>query len=365
MRIVSIKTAECRLPLPRPIRLGPVEITTRDFIAVRLATEDGTTGDALGYPRGGPLFEAVDRMAPAILGSDLDHRRGAIDSFLQGHVNSRPAYVKAASLFDIALWDVAAKSVGLPLHRLLGAARAIVPVMVVAGYYLDQRTVEDVCREVGTLCEEGYERIKIMILGTDPAVDERLVKAALAVAGDRLCIDAHWAFRSIPEAYNTLRRLDDLGVRFIEDPFGPYQSNLYPGLQSMMSTPLAAGEDQPDGQSLFELAKVLSVLRVDATTCGGLTVAQAVIEAAAFAGRAILPHVFLPVHAQLAGVHRAIEAVELIPVDSGACPMFDLLEEPPQIRDGLLTIDTSPGSGFRLRWDHVERFAVRSSEHSV
>ena len=55
MRITRVLAAECSLPLPRPIRLGPVEIKTREFVALRLETDTGLFGDALGYPRGGPL----------------------------------------------------------------------------------------------------------------------------------------------------------------------------------------------------------------------------------------------------------------------------------------------------------------------
>ena len=358
MSISSIMAVECKLPLPRPIRLGPVEIKTRDFVVLRLGAKDGSFGDAIGYPRDAPLLEAVERMAPFFVGTAVYRRRATVDAFLQGHVNNRAAYFKAASLFDIALWDLAAKRAGLALHRMLGGLRSTIPVMVVAGYYLNERTVDDVCSEVGSLCDEGFQRIKIMISGTDPAFDETLVRRARSIAGDRLCVDAHWAFRSIPEAYHALRRLDDIGLSFIEDPFGPFQANLYAELQSRMRTPLASGEDFVDGPSIAELSKRISILRVDATTCGGVTGAQAVADAASLAGRAVLPHVFLPVHAQLAGVNRAIEAVELIPVASGACPMFDLLETRPDIRDGILHIDEEPGAGFRLRWSEVERHAV-------
>ncbi len=362
MRVVRVETAECKLPLPRPIRLGPVEIRTRDFVVLRLTADDGTTGDALAYPRGGPLLEATARMAHGVVGKDADMRRATVDGFLQNHVNNRAGYVKAASLFDIALWDLAAKRAGLPLHRMLGAVRTSVPVMVVAGYYLDQRTVADVCREVGELCDAGYQRIKIMILGNDPAFDEKLVRSALAIAGDRLCVDAHWAFRSVPEALHTLRRLDGLGLRFVEDPFGPFQATLYPELQAAMRTPLGSGEDLSDPHDLFALSRSISVLRVDATTCGGITAAQSVVEAASLSGRSVLPHVFLPVHAQLAGAHRAIDAAEYIPVESGACPMFDLLEGKPDIEGGTLRIDQRPGAGFTLDWAAVERYAATRGE---
>jgi L-alanine-DL-glutamate epimerase-like enolase superfamily enzyme len=363
VKVQTVQIAECALPLPRPIRLGPVSITHREFVALRLIADNGMFGDALGYPRGGPLIEAAERMASQMLGGEIHNRRGVVDGFLQNHVNNRPSFIKAASLYDIAMWDLAAKAAALPLHQMLGSAAAEVPVMVVAGYFLDQRTVADVCREVEAFCAEGFTRIKVMISGTNPQFDADLVGALHAIAGDRLSVDAHWAFRSVQQAYEGLRRIDDLGLRFIEDPFGPYQANLYPALKQFLKTPVASGEDLPDAQSLSELSRHLPILRIDATTCGGITGAQSIIEFASLMGAAVLPHVFLPVHAQLAGAHRSIEAVEMIPIESGACPMFDLLEEPPQFRQGNLVIDQTPGAGFRLRWDQVQRYARTPVRH--
>ncbi len=357
MRVTAIHAAECKLPLPKPIRLGPVEIRTRDFVVLRLETDSGLAGDALAYPRGSTLLESARRFAPFVLGSDIALRRGTIDAGLQRFVNGRPSFVKAASLYDIALWDLAAKQAGQPLYTLLGGCRHHVPVMVVAGYYLDQRSIEDVCEEIRQRVDEGYGRIKIMISGTDPEFDERMVASAKRIAGDRLCADAHWAFRNLPDAYRTCKRLEKYDLHFIEDPFGPHQGDLTGSLQAKLATPLAYGEDLPDPQSITRAMAQVPVLRLDATTCGGISVAAGLAEQAGHSGNAVLPHVFLPVHAQLAGALRVIDAVEYIPIEIGACPMFELLEGLPSIENGVLSIDQRPGAGFSLKWNQVKQTA--------
>ena len=75
MPIARVRIAECPMPLPYVLRLGPVEIRTRDYIAVRIETESGLAGEALGYPRGTPLFETVSQMARRVLGGDAAMRR--------------------------------------------------------------------------------------------------------------------------------------------------------------------------------------------------------------------------------------------------------------------------------------------------
>lgn len=360
MRIKKIELAQCALPLPRPIRLGPVEIKEREFVALRLTADDGTVGDALSYPRGAPLLATTSALAPSILNSDVSERRLTIENRLQSLVNNRMMLTKAASLFDIALWDIASKTAEQPLYQLLGACRHHVPVMVVAGYYLDQRSAEDIEREISDLCDQGFSRIKMMISGTDADFDFRLIKSLQKIAGNRLSIDAHWAFRNVPEAIQGLRRIDDLGLQFIEDPFGPHQSHLYPGLKNVLRTPLASGEDYVDENALGQSLQSLEILRLDATTCGGISSAVNVLGAARLAGKAVLPHVFLPVHAQLAGCFNAIEAVELVPVEIGACPMWDLLEGGVDIQSGSLRLDQRPGAGFHLDWERVERTATET-----
>ena len=355
LKVTRVLAAECKLPVAKPIRLGPVEIVTRDFVALRLETDSGVRGEAISYSRGTALLESVAKLAPHIMGTEVQYRRRTMDGVLQRFVNGRAGFIRAASLLDIALWDLAAKEVQLPLYRMLGGYRTQVPVMVVAGYYLDSRSVDDVISEVKSLVNEGYQRIKVMISGTNPRFDEQLIEGAKAVAGNRLCADAHWAFRNVADAYATCRLLEKYDLTFIEDPFAPYQSDLNIELRRLLRTPLAYGEDLPDGQTLHSAINSTEYLRLDATTCGGVSQAIASAEEAGIRGRSVLPHVFLPLHAQLAGSLQAIDAVEYIPVSTRACPMFELLARTPKIEAGMLTIDEAPGAGFELDWSEVER----------
>jgi L-alanine-DL-glutamate epimerase-like enolase superfamily enzyme len=359
MKIAQIQAAECRIPLPKPIKLGPVEIKTRDFVVLRLVSDAGIVGEAVGYPRGTPLLDAIERIAPKFLNTSLSHRVQTLEAVLGSSVNGRPAMIRATSLFDIALHDMMARNCGLPLHHMLGAVRDTVPVMAVAGYYLQDRGIADVAREVAELSDQGFARIKIMLSGADPEFDLAFVKACSASAPGKLCADAHWSWQTLPEAMRTCRAIDDAGLIFLEDPFGAYQNHLIPRLQSELKTPLTCGEDMPDAASLLALADHVSMLRVDATTCGGISAATTVISAAALKGVSTLPHVFAPVHAQLAGSFSTIEVIEIIP-DQTADPLHLLLRRQLKIIDGILHIDQTPGAGFELDWESVEHNCARA-----
>jgi L-alanine-DL-glutamate epimerase-like enolase superfamily enzyme len=360
MKIIRILLADIRMPLPKPLRLGPMVITTRDYVAVRVETETGVFGDALGYPRGTPLIETLAQVGQGLLGSDALMRRKGIYDFDLAHPNSQAIYARALSLLDIALWDITAKVAGLPLYRMLGGLRTRIPVTAVAGYHMYTRSIDDISDEVGRRIDEGYPRVKVMLRGDDPEFDLCYIKTVTCRAPGKVAADAHWSWRSLTEALRVCSQIDDLGLVFLEDPFPPQEGALTASLGKALATPIAAGEDVIGSKNMSELAENVSVLRVDATTCGGITGAVSAVQAASFAGCTVLPHVFAPLHLQLACAFSEIEGVEVIPEESGADPLGLLLKRPARVKDGYLTVDENPGAGMELDWPFIEQEVVRS-----
>ena len=102
VEITKIQIAECGLSLPRVLRLGPVEIRTRDYVVLRVETREGTFGEAIGYPRGTPLFETLSNMARRILGADACMRRRVVFNLEQSNIPARAALTRGLSMIDIA-----------------------------------------------------------------------------------------------------------------------------------------------------------------------------------------------------------------------------------------------------------------------
>jgi L-alanine-DL-glutamate epimerase-like enolase superfamily enzyme len=100
-----------------------VEIRTRDYILLRVETREGIFGEAIGYPRGTPLFETLSTMARRILGADAGMRRRVMFNLEQANVPARAALTRGLSLLDIALWDIACKQAAQPLYQFLGGLR--------------------------------------------------------------------------------------------------------------------------------------------------------------------------------------------------------------------------------------------------
>ena len=243
MHISRVQIAECAIALPYILRLGSTEIRTRDYVLIRVETTSGLFGEAIGYPRGTPLFEVLSNMARQTIGGNAAMRREVMTRLEQRNIPGRAALTRGLSLFDIALWDIACKSAGQPLFRYLGGLRKQADVTAVAGYYMDRRSVADIVDEVAGLCDAGYGRVKIMLKGDDPDFDLRYAAAVSERAPGCVAADAHWSWTTVTEAKRLCRDLDTMGLNFLEDPFAASDWQFTHELQRELQTPIAAGED--------------------------------------------------------------------------------------------------------------------------
>jgi L-alanine-DL-glutamate epimerase-like enolase superfamily enzyme len=286
------------------------------------------------------VFDVIAALSPQLIGQDPLMRRELLIYLERSNIPGRVALVRALSAIDIALWDLAAKAAGLPLYQMLGGYRRQVPVMAVAGYFGDVRSVEDIEDEVRQLADSGFRQIKLIISGTNPRADYELMsRLRKAVdASIQLAVDAHWTWHNLEEALCACRMLDEVGLSFIEDPFTPQQWRLTRELRKMIRTPLAMGEDVVDIQGFRDLLEGVTILRGDATASGGVTGLVSAIDVAGVAGRSVIPHVFTSLHGQLGGWSPTISFVETILPATGADPINRLLARGPNIVDGNLVL---------------------------
>jgi L-alanine-DL-glutamate epimerase-like enolase superfamily enzyme len=139
MLITNVRAHHIRIPYDAGVasfRQGAAAISALDMILVEVSTDAGITGwgDAFGYVSPRTTCTAVDEMiAPQARGLDVPDAAG-IPAFMEQvqrnlHLFGRYGITMfAISGLDIALWDLAAKVKGVPLHRLIGdIKRARIP----------------------------------------------------------------------------------------------------------------------------------------------------------------------------------------------------------------------------------------------
>jgi L-alanine-DL-glutamate epimerase-like enolase superfamily enzyme len=354
----------CPLPLTHPLRLGAVSYRTRDYVVLRLTTEDGLVGQAVGYTRSTPLFAAT-RMLCDQLGQLPPDPEAAHHALVRRFAPGWASLVRAASLIDIALWDLRAQRAGVTLAQALGSEPRPLPMMAVAGYFSDQRPAEDLLAEMDRFVSDGFSTLKLILPGADAAADRRLLERVRAQTPDdvAIAVDFHGAFDSVEAGIKHCRELHELGILFIEDPFPSIDWHRVAEFAHASPTPVAAGEDLIRLTGFEDLLRNgVQFLRADATASGGYTVAIQAVDLARSLQARVAPHVWPHVHAHLAACAPEGTAVEVVPSYVGAEPLWSLLADPAPIADGRWHIPSTPGLGMTLDVDAVRAHA---SDHSA
>jgi L-alanine-DL-glutamate epimerase-like enolase superfamily enzyme len=170
MQITNVRAHHVRIPYDAggaSFRQGPSAIKALDIVMVEVSTDAGVTGwgDAFSYVCPRTTCTAIDEMiAPQAKGQEVPDAAG-IPAFMEQiqrnlHLFGRYGITMfAISGLDIALWDLAAKVKGVPLHRLIGEARrARIPAYA---SLLRIGTPELIARECQAALRLGYGAIKL------------------------------------------------------------------------------------------------------------------------------------------------------------------------------------------------------------
>jgi len=176
----------------------------------------------------------------------------------------------AIAAVEIALWDLKAKILTLPLAKLLGAVREKIPVYGSGGF--TSYSEKQLRQQFENWAGEGISMMKMKI-GREPERDETRVKSARKAIGEKakLFVDANGAFTP-KQALGFAKKFAEQNVRWFEEPVS---SDDLCGLDFLRERApakieIAAGEYNYDvwqAQKMLE-ARAVDVLQADATRCG-------------------------------------------------------------------------------------------------
>jgi len=381
MKLSDLRIHVLRSELEQPFAFSQGWVRRRCATLVELVTDEGLVGWGEAFAQGlePPEIAAtvVDKaLWPLIRGADpldievLWHRM----YHATRDYGRKGAVIAAISAIDIALWDLAGKHYGVPVHRLLGGAFRERVRPYATGFYRIRgqgeapRLAEEALRHL----ENGFRLMKVKLgFGVDD--DMEVIRAvADAVSGRQvtLMVDTNHAYGRA-EALRLGRVLDEFDLRWYEEPVAPEDVDGYCELRSRLATPIAGGENE---HSLFGFRELIGrhavdVVQPDIGSCGGLTAARHVTALAHAHGVEINPHVWGSAVAQAASLqwiaalpvaHHALYAREpVLEYDCSSHPFRrDLVTEPASLVDGWVSVPEGPGLGIEVRRDTVERFRV-------
>ena len=296
MKIAAVEAIPLRYPFQHggpPSGWGGGAWTEMRTLLVRVETDAGLTGwgEAFGYNAIPAARAALETMvAPLAVGRDArDIAPLARDLQRDLHIFGRYGVTCfALSGLDIALWDLAGKAAGAPLHRLLGgAARDSVPAYASLLKYRDPPLV---ARLVGAALEEGYERIKLHESTPPP------VAAARRAAGADvpIMLDVNLRLeprRGAPDGRGSWEESDlQLGSRSRSGP--PENVDALAELRAVAGVPVASGENACTSwqfAAMFE-AEAVDYAQPSVTKVGGVSEFRKITTLAERANISLAPH---------------------------------------------------------------------------
>ena len=324
-----------------------------------MRTDDGVEGHAfLGSAMRSAELDAtslIQHLKPVVMGQDpLDRER--LYHGLAGRI--RQTTFRAIGAMDIALWDIAGKVAGLPIHRLLGSYRDRIHAYASSAVLPSK---EAYAEEAARFKSEGWTAYKIHP-PTEPAVDIAVCEAVRRSVGDAytVMLDSTWAYQ-YPEALRVGRAIEGLGFHWYEDPLADDDIYNYVKLKQQLSIPILATEYSPGGFTAYApwiTAQATDYLRGDVAVKGGITpLVKAAHLAEAF-------HMNFEVHHggnslnNVANLHviMAVRNTEFFEVLLPApAQKYGLVEDIEVDRLGLVHAPGRPGLGAAIDFDLIGR----------
>jgi L-alanine-DL-glutamate epimerase-like enolase superfamily enzyme len=327
-----------------------------------VSTDEGVQGHAfLGSAMRGAHMDGqslIHYLKPLVLGRDPLERERLYQMMSQ---KIRQTTYRAIGAMDVALWDIAGKVAGMPIHRLLGSYRESAPAYASSAVLA---TKEAYATEAARFKSEGWTAYKIHP-PTDPAVDIEVCHAVRRAVGDdfTVMLDSTWAYQ-YPEALRVGKVAEGLGFYWYEDPLADDDLLSYVKLKQHLTIPILATEYSPGGLTAFApwlVQQATDFLRGDVAVKGGIS---ALVKAAHLAEAF---HMNFEIHHggnslnNVANLHvtMAIKNCEFFEVllPAGA-QKYGLAQDIEIDRQGLVHAFNGPGLGAAIDFDLIQRKKV-------
>ncbi len=380
MKIRSVRSFLLSYPFAEPIRLpffgGERTILKRDAMLIRIDTEEGLVGYAPG-PGSERAQHAIKRtVAPFLEGRTLGDPDALRVQFTNGP-GTDPELAKVYCAVEVGLYDLVAKSHGVPLSEVLGGrVRERIRLYGSAGMYMPP---EAYAAEAAAVAALGFRAYKMRpALGPEKDLETvRLMRDAVGPDFD-LMVDAHtwWRMGDRNYSYETIERLAgemaEYNIAWLEEPMPPDDHEAYLALKQKDLVPLASGEHEPSETRYMDLILTGAVDYVQMDVCcqGGFAMGRRLFAEIARQGLRFAFHSWGTALEVLAAAHLGICWPEIVvewleypcyssPDRAGMYPFplaAEILKDPLTIDHGDLIVPREPGLGVAIDESVIERY---------
>lgn len=369
MRITRIVWQPFRVPLRQPFMTAHGVRSAREGLIIRVETDAGITGVGEASPL--PEFGGRSVVETAVeIAQAADQLRGlavtqAIEALQRLHPMMHLSGPAAFGL-DVALHDLHARSLGMPLSRLLSPHPASsVPVNAV----LSAASPDGLVHSARNAVAEGFQTLKIKVASTPSLTDDvERVRAVREAVGPtvRIRLDANGGWQ-VREAIDVLNRLEPLGIELIEQPVAADDLVGMAAVRRATAIPVAADESASDLPSLM---RVIDMAAADCLVIKPMVVGRlaTAIDVVTLTERAGMKTFLTTTIDSGVGIAAALHLAAVIVSGDLACGLATarlleatLVTDLPEPRNGLLAVPERPGLGVGIDQRAVERYSIAAS----
>lgn len=345
-----------------------------DWVFVHVNTDAGVRGigELLAGKNYAGRVAAVRELEGALTGWDPRRIAQIVHEFSRGEPGRDR--VCALSAVEQALWDILGKSLGAPVHALLGGAcRQEVRLYANINRATVDRTPEGFARNAAAAVAEGFDAVKLapfdgMPMGMDSAKEAgpgiacmRAVREAIGPDAD-LMIDCH-SHLTVQGALEVADALRDLGLFWYEQPTPESDVAACLEVKRRCGLRVAGGEERMLRRGFREALErgMMDVIMPDVTVVGGIGELKRVAEMAGAWGIPTSPHgpfgpVMIAAGVQAMAAHPDFLILEF---GWGEVPWrSDLTIPAEKIVNGRVALRETPGLGVELNMETVEAHRV-------
>ncbi len=326
---------------------------------LRLQTDEGIEGHAfLGSAMNAATNDGqalITHLKPLLMGRNpLDRER--LNQLIWSR--QRSAGVRPIGAVDVALWDLAGKAYGQPIHRLLGTYRESI------GAYASSAVLsspEAYAEEAAAFKANGWAAYKIHP-PTRWREDIHVCEAVRRAVGDdyTIMLDSTWSY-DLPAAVRVGHAIEQMSFHWYEDPLADQDIYNYVKLKQKLHIPVMATEYPITGYDSYApwiMLQATDYLRGDVAVKGGITtLVKTAHLAEAFRMNYEVHHGGNSLN-NVANLHvimaiRNTEFFEVLLPDGAQ--KYGLVEDIKVGRDGLVHAPTGPGLGYEIDFALIER----------
>ena len=352
MKITHASTALVALPHDEPLADGPTTPGSKNFVALKLGTDQGIEGLGFTFFGGAldkALLSAVESFAALTIGEDPRRIEAIIQKLRTAAVSAGPGGILtlALSAIDIALWDIKGKVHNQPVANLAGGHRNRINTYA-SGALMRDFPLAHVEKAAALLKSRGFKQMKTQLAlpgDTNPVKEIeriRIIRDAIGYETDLMCdINQRWDVR---QAISIGKQVDQYRLFWLEDVTASDDYDGQARIADALETPVAGGEYvygiAPFRQMLE--ARSVDIVMIDVLRAGGITQWLKIAGMAEAFNLPVVSHLAPEIHVHLVSAIPNGLTVEYMPWSSR------LFREVPQPKDGQLTVPQRPGLGLEF-----------------